>query len=128
MNTPFVEIHSLDKSPLCTLYTLSVKLNGSAAIEIVSTKAIPRQNDNTSIVFAFAWRASSNPTFQVEVGLIREYTMPAIYRPGYEWRQSYKCLSYYTSFFNSLTLDKDFERTRFEQLFNRTNLSVSEIF
>lgn len=60
MNTPFVEIHSLDKSPLCTLYTLSVKLNGSAAIEIGSTKAISRQNDNTSIVFAFAWRAARN--------------------------------------------------------------------
>lgn len=50
MKTPFVEIHSLDKSPLCTQYTLSVKLNGSTAIEIVSTKAIPRQNYNTSIV------------------------------------------------------------------------------
>lgn len=61
MNTAFVEIHSLDKSPLCTLYTMSVKLNGSTAIEIVSTKAIPRQNDNTSIVFA--WHVRSILTF-----------------------------------------------------------------
>lgn len=61
MNTPFVEFHSLDKSPVCTQYTLSVKLNGSTAIEIVSTKAIPRQNNDTSI--EFAWRVRSVHTF-----------------------------------------------------------------
>lgn len=57
MNKLFVEIHSLDKSLLCTSSILSVKLNGSLAIEIVSQKAIRRQNDNTSIVFV--WRVRS---------------------------------------------------------------------
>lgn len=57
MNKLFVEIHSLDKSLLWTPSILSVKLNGSLAIEIVSQKAIRRQNDNTSIVLV--WRVRS---------------------------------------------------------------------
>lgn len=88
MNKVFVEIHSLDKS---LLSVLSDNLSGSAAIEIVSRKAIPRQNDNTSNMLQ--WRVRSvpirnrplniqclpyiDPVLQVEVILQVSMSIPA---------------------------------------------------